>query len=153
MCIYNYIRFKNLTSKKGNSPLKMSDNKNVLYTMYFSVCDACYKTAKQFFLCFFFLLARRPCPLLALLVNPRLQGLCPLQPMLTKSHLFLANIEQDPNTFCLYAISRKKKMRAANIYLGTFPLYRSKSRQMDFVMEDQLIGYNIVITYNITIHI
>ena len=35
-----------------------------------------------------------PCPLLALLVSPRLQGLRPLQPMLAKSHLFFANIEQ-----------------------------------------------------------
>ena len=44
-------------------------------------------------------------------------------------------------------------MRVANICLGAFPLYWPKSRQMDFVMEDELIGYNTVITYNITTHI
>ena len=37
---------------------------------------------------------RGPCPLLALLVNPRSQGLRPLQPVFAKSHLFLANIKQ-----------------------------------------------------------
>ena len=41
----------------------------------------------------------------------------------------------DPNTLCLYEISREK-MRAANIYSGIFLLYHPKSRQMDFVMED-----------------
>ena len=43
---------------------------------------------------FFFTGTRGPCPLLALLVNPRLQGLRPLQSMLAKPHLFLANVEQ-----------------------------------------------------------
>ena len=37
---------------------------------------------------------RGPCPVLALLVNPSLQGLRPLQPIIAKSHLFLANVKQ-----------------------------------------------------------
>ena len=74
-------------------------------------------------------------PLLALLVNPRSQGLRPLQAMLAKSHLFLANIEQILIRF-VYMRNQEKEMRAANIYLGTFPLYRPKYLQMDFVMED-----------------
>ena len=48
----------------------------------------CRKTVVSFIL----LKTRAPCPLLALLVNPRLQALRLLQPMLAKSHLFLKNI-------------------------------------------------------------
>ena len=82
-----------------------------------------------------FSFTRGPCPLLALLINPFLQGLRPLQPMLPKSHLFLAKIEQILIRF-VYMRDQERKMRAANIYLGTFAMYRPKSRQMDLVMED-----------------
>ena len=51
----------------------------------------------------------------------------PLQPMLAKSHLFLANIEQILVRFVY--MKDQEKMRAANIYLGTFPLNRAKIRQ------------------------
>ena len=101
---------------------------------------------------YFLLITRGACPLLALLVNPLLKGLRPLQPMLAKSHLILANIEQILIRF-VYMRDQEKKMRAANIYLGTFPLFLPKSRQIDFVMEDKLIVYNIAITYNIITHV
>ena len=47
-----------------------------------------------YFYILIFTITRGPCPLLALLVKPRSQGLSPLQPVLAKSHLFLANIKQ-----------------------------------------------------------
>ena len=55
-----------------------------------------------------FLTARGPCPLLSLLVNPRSQGLRPLQPMLAKSNLLLANIKQILIHF-LYTRDQEKK--------------------------------------------
>ena len=91
-------------------------------------------------------------PLLALLVKPRSQRLRALQAMLAKFHLFLANIKQILIRFA-YMRDQEKKMRASIIYLGTFPLNRPKSCQVDFGMEYYLIGYNIVITYNITTHV
>ena len=84
--------------------------------------------------------------------QPPLVGAAPLLTYARQTPFVSCENLTDPNTLCLYK-RYKEKMRAANIYLDTFPLYRPKSRQMDFVMEDQLIGYNIVVTYNITIHI
>ena len=61
---------------------------------FYKVVQLSYRMTQSHYTATFFLITRGPCPLLALLVNPRLQGLRPLQPMLAKSHLFLANIEQ-----------------------------------------------------------
>ena len=66
------------------------------------------KKYQQLFYSFF--LNTRPCPLLALLVNPRLQGLRPLQPVLAKSHLFLANIEQIQKALFIWEIKRKNEI-------------------------------------------
>ena len=56
-------------------------------------------------------------------------------PKILNLRKFSVNCLTDPNTLCLYVRSREK-MRAVNIFWGTFLLYRPKSRQMDFVMED-----------------
>ena len=82
-----------------------------------------------------FLTARGPCPLLSLLVNRTRTGCTPCKPMLAKSHLILANIKQILIHF-VYMRDQEKTMKAANIYLGIFSLYRPKSSQMDFIMED-----------------
>ena len=74
----------------------------MLETVQYSMCDEYLFILFSLFtyftisicLNFFLLKLGGLAPLLALLVNPRLQGLRPLQPMLGKSHLFLANMEQ-----------------------------------------------------------
>ena len=53
-------------------------------------------------------ITRGPCRLLALLVNPRSQGLRLLQPMLAKSHLILADIKQILIRF-VYMSDQEKK--------------------------------------------
>ena len=82
----------------------------------------------------FFFPTRGSYPLLALLVNPRLQGLRPLQPMLAKSHLFLANIEQILIRF-VYVKDQEKNENCKHLF-GYFSIILSKTHQMVFVMED-----------------
>ena len=69
-----------------------SSNQLIVLVINYSKIISFFK--QKYYLNFFFYHTRGPCPLLALLVNSLLHGLRPLQPMLAKSHLFLANIEQ-----------------------------------------------------------
>ena len=63
--------------------------------------------------------------------------------MLAKSQLFLVNIKQILIRFVYMRDQTKKWELQAFIWAP---------RQMDFVMEDYLIGDNIVMTYNIITH-
>ena len=67
--------------------------------------------------------------------QPPLEGTAPLATYACQVPFVPCEYRTDPNTLCLYERS-KEKLRAVNIYLGTYSLYRPKSPQMDFVMED-----------------
>ena len=76
--------------KNSRHPLPLLLKKNFFMHLFSKSVIDTDLICKQTFTC----ITRGPCPLLALLVNHRSQGLRPLQPMLAKSHLFLANIKQ-----------------------------------------------------------
>ena len=59
---------------------------------------------------------RGHCPLLALLVNSRLQGLRHLQPMLAKSYLFLTNIEQILIRFVYMRDQEKRNVSCKHLF-------------------------------------
>ena len=82
-----------LNMHNRNFICKCAYNKKMsLYFFYYLLTNDNFFTGEEIYEKF--ITTRGPCPLLALLVNPRWQGLRPLQPILAKPHLFLANIEQ-----------------------------------------------------------